>query len=820
METKEIDREYLGQLLLAQGFKTWFLYMFRVLEGKPFKVEAIHEDMFKLVQDILDMKITRAIENVPPRSAKTTMGKYIILYTFTVNPTAIFIYTSFNQGLLADISKELAALMEHPIYKAMYPQKITVEDIEASPIDEFWREYLREETKNKQNVYTNRRITTSKGGSVLFAAIGSQITGYGCFDYNTKIITEKGSLRIGEIVERKIKTKVLSYNFKEKKNEWKDIFDYVKNDESDFLRITIDSGETINATPDHVFYLSDGTEIRADKLKPGLELMSYSLDGRNGYREFLRNILSRIILIKDKTNIGFRELFKNPILKACGFISLKTDTVGNASPNKTAFDIRNRGSRYAECLSNFLVRTFIPSNINSIARPNLLKLPVLGKFIKSVFCGCSITKVFNSIVSRVRVDMSALKIGMPDKSKQNEPMNANGLLAIINKKCNTFISFLGSLLFDHRIRARAVNISKFANKISRKPRNRKILNIVKNHEKSPSYCVTLWDNNNFYLSESQVLVHNCGVRGAKTFSGGLIIDDANKPADIYSQTMRDKCLRYFEETLLSRLNDSKTLILNIQQRLHIEDLSGHLKRKYGYPSLVKPLLDINGVCQLPSQYSPERIAELRTDETMFQAQYQQEPTVEKGRIIKRDWWQRYSRDTETVKGQLILTADTAFKETKTADYSVIQTWELRKDKMLLRDMKVGKWEFPELIQQAKNMWSKWTNSDWVNRAQYFFIEDKASGTPLQQTLSSEGINAIAWTPQEYDYPDNKVARTKTLSWDVYRGMVYLPENDDMAEYLINEASLFAEDMSHSRDDSVDSASMAHSVWKYNGGGQD
>ena len=491
METKEIDREYLGQLLLAQGFKTWFLYMFRVLEGKPFKVEAIHEDMFKLVQDILDMKITRAIENVPPRSAKTTMGKYIILYTFTVNPTAIFIYTSFNQGLLSDISKELAALMEHPIYKAMYPQKITVEDIEASPIDEFWREYLREETKNKQNVYTNRRITTSKGGSVLFAAIGSQITGYGC-----------------------------------------------------------------------------------------------------------------------------------------------------------------------------------------------------------------------------------------------------------------------------------------------------------------------------------------GVRGAKTFSGGLIIDDANKPADIYSQTMRDKCLRYFEETLLSRLNDSKTLILNIQQRLHIEDLSGHLKRKYGYPSLVKPLIDINGVCQLPSQYSPERIAELRTDETMFQAQYQQEPTVEKGRIIKRDWWQRYSRDTETVKGQLILTADTAFKETKTADYSVIQTWELRKDKMLLRDMKVGKWEFPELIQQAKNMWSKWTNSDWINRAQYFFIEDKASGTPLQQTLSSEGINAIAWTPQEYDYPDNKVARTKTLSWDVYRGMVYLPENDDMAEYLINEASLFAEDMSHSHDDSVDSASMAHSVWKYNGGGQD
>lgn len=470
----EIDREYLGQLLLEQGFKTWFLYMFRVLEGRPFKVEPIHDDMFQLAQDVLDQKIIRANENVPPRSAKTTMCKYIVLYTFTVNPKANFIYTSFNQGLLADISKELAALMENPIYRAMYPQKISYEFLEASPVDDFWRDYFQKQKKDKENVYTNRRITTAQGGSILFAAIGSQITGYGA-----------------------------------------------------------------------------------------------------------------------------------------------------------------------------------------------------------------------------------------------------------------------------------------------------------------------------------------GIRGGKGFTGALIIDDANKPADIYSQTMRDKVLRYFEETLLSRLNDSDVLIFNIQQRLHIEDLSGHLKRKYGYYTLSKPLLDINGVCQIPSQYKPERIAELQKDQNMFQAQYQQEPTAEKGRIIKRDWWQRIPKE-EPVNGQLIITADTAFKETKTADYSCIQVWELRKDKMIMRDMYIDKWEFPELIQHAKFVWNKWTNPDWINRAKYFFIEDKASGTPLQQTISNEGINAIAWRPQDFDYPENKVARTKMASWDVLRGLVYLIEGDDrvdyMAEYLITESSLFAEDMSHTHDD--------------------
>lgn len=489
MMATEIDKEYLGQVLLKQGFKTWFLYMFRVLEGKPFKIEAIHDDMFEFFQDLVDQKTTRANLNVPPRSGKTTMCKYLVLYTLTMWPEAKFIYTSFNQGLLSDISKEIANLMEHPIYRAMYPLRIHTEAVEASPIDSFWRDYL--QTEYKKNVYTNRKISTAKGGEVLFAAIGSQITGFGA-----------------------------------------------------------------------------------------------------------------------------------------------------------------------------------------------------------------------------------------------------------------------------------------------------------------------------------------GLRGAKRFSGALIIDDANKPSDIYSQTMRDKCLRYFEETLLSRLNDSNVLIFNVQQRLHLEDLSGHLIRKYHYYTLRKPLIDIHGNCQIPSQYTEARIQELKIDESAFQAQYQQEPTAERGLIMKRDWWRYYNPSETPVDGQLILTADTAFKETKTADYSCIQVWELRKDRMLMRDMVVDKWEFPELIQNAKEMWRKWTNQDWINRAQYFFIEDKASGTPLQQTLQNEDINAIAWRPQDFDYPENKVARTKTASWDVFRNLVYVPQDDRMSEYLVNEASLFAEDMSQSHDDSVDTFTMAHSIWKFYGGGVD
>lgn len=483
----EINREYLGQLLLQQGFKIWFLYMFRVIEGKPFIMEPIHDEIFELFEKIEKREIIRANLNVPPRSAKTTCCKYFIDYSLLKNPKCKFIYTSFNQNLLSDISKEMAAMMENPIHRAMYPGIYKTEDLEENPVDDFWKEYINRE--NHKNTYTNRKITTARGGEILFAAVGSQITGFGA-----------------------------------------------------------------------------------------------------------------------------------------------------------------------------------------------------------------------------------------------------------------------------------------------------------------------------------------AVRGSKEFSGGIIQDDLNKPADIHSQTMRDKVLRYFEETLLSRLNDSDGLILNVQQRLHIEDITGHLIRKYNFYTLRKPLIDIHGVCQIPSQYTEQRIQELKFNDSMFQAQYQQEPIAERGLIIKRDWWKFYK--DEKVNGQIIMTADTAFKVSKTSDYSCIQVWELRKEKMIMREMLVDRWEFPELIENAKKLWEKWQNPNFLNKAQYLFIEDKASGTPLQQTLIREGINAIAWRPGEYEYPDDKVGRTKTLSWDVFRGMVYLPEGDPMSEYLINEAALFAEDNSQSHDDSVDTCSMAHSIWKFYGGGSE
>ena len=191
--------EYIGQVALELGFKGWFLYMFQSIEGHPFICEPIHEKLFEYVEKVFSGEITRLNINVPPRSGKTTIAKYMLIYSLTINPKSNIIYTSFSQSLLTDIATSCCNILEHPIYKSLYPSNIHLEEEEVAPIDDFWAEVLKKE--NGRNTYSSRRIITAQGGTVIFSAIGGQITGYGAGQ--RVFLPGSGSGRIsGEFADR------------------------------------------------------------------------------------------------------------------------------------------------------------------------------------------------------------------------------------------------------------------------------------------------------------------------------------------------------------------------------------------------------------------------------------------------------------------------------------------------------------------------------------------------------------------------------------------------------------------------------------------
>ena len=300
---------------------------------------------------------------------------------------------------------------------------------------------------------------------------------------------------------------------------------------------------------------------------------------------------------------------------------------------------------------------------------------------------------------------------------------------------------------------------------------------------------------------STITGHGAGIRSNKGFSGALIIDDANKPADIYSKTMREKVLRYFEETLLSRLNDSSTPIINIQQRLHLEDLSGFLQKSYNFNTLKRPLVDNNGVCLLPKQYTPDRIVELQKNNYMFKSQFQQEPITAGGQVIKSEWFNFYDTLQGLQPTKLFFTADTALKTGEQNDYSVFCAWIIANNNLYLIDILRGKWEVPDLKKIAVNFINKYKAGLNNKLFNCMYVEDKASGTGLIQELKRDITLPVIPVQRTKD----KYTRLMDVISYLEAGRVYLPFNKDYAinKDLIAECEEFTQDFTHKNDDIID-----------------
>jgi predicted phage terminase large subunit-like protein len=316
------------------------------------------------------------------------------------------------------------------------------------------------------------------------------------------------------------------------------------------------------------------------------------------------------------------------------------------------------------------------------------------------------------------------------------------------------------------------------------------------------------------------------VGGTLTGRGGdlIIIDDPIKPQDAQSKPVREKCIQWYENTLLSRLDDKQRGgIILVMQRLHMDDLSGHLLPKGGFEHLCLPAIAEqketiplgNGhvhVREIEDVLDPVReplsaLETLRNGMTplVFSAQYQQRPIPLAGNLIKRDWIKYYDAgNVPWEAGEYHVTSwDTAMKSSELADYSVGTVWTVQESarRIYLIDLVRGRFEFPELVAAAVKLHQKW---DFRNpkRNHKLIIEDKGSGTSLIQALKSERI---------YHYPYNlgvhgdKLMRLEAQTVYFANGIVRFPKQAPWLDQLLEELLAFP-GVKH--DDQVDSISQA------------
>lgn len=238
------------------------------------------------------------------------------------------------------------------------------------------------------------------------------------------------------------------------------------------------------------------------------------------------------------------------------------------------------------------------------------------------------------------------------------------------------------------------------------------------------------------------------VGGTLTGEGGdiLIIDDPHNPQNVLSEKQRDKVLKWYDNTFSSRLNNKKNgAIIVVMQRLHENDLSGHLLEKGGWvhlnlPAIFEEETTINignfnkiikkGELLFEKREGREEIERIKKDmgEYVFNCQYQQKPMTENSGIFSKKWLQYYNENINFEN--IYLSFDTAIKAGINNDPSVCTIWGKYKNNYYLIDLYREWLEYPDLKRKSIQLINKW-------QPRAVLIEDKASGQSLIQDLKKE-----------------------------------------------------------------------------------
>lgn len=307
-------------------------------------------------------------------------------------------------------------------------------------------------------------------------------------------------------------------------------------------------------------------------------------------------------------------------------------------------------------------------------------------------------------------------------------------------------------------------------------------------------------------------------------------------ADSNSKTARDACLYWWDNAFCNRVNDlqrSKRFI--IMQRLHEDDLSGHLLKQASTAHLILPMefdperadprdpRTLPGELLFPARFPESVLVEerRRLGTWGYSGQMQQAPVPAGGGMFPFGWWRFWSRMSTTVAGprpegctslpprrlpahfsSLTMSVDATFKEAATSDFVVITVWgRERADSFLLHVFR----ERAGLNNTIKAMREIYKAFPDIHR---ILVEDKANGTAVIETLKSEWSGIVPIEPS-----GGKDARAAACQPEIESGNVYLPEGAPWLAAFLEEFGKFPKG---SHDDQVDSVSQYLNYERHSG----
>lgn len=373
-------------------------------------------------------------------------------------------------------------------------------------------------------------------------------------------------------------------------------------------------------------------------------------------------------------------------------------------------------------------------------------------------------------------------------------------------------------LLSSNLGSNSCNDSSGDNRIPFKMGYRRIKSIVNIHNK-PSYCLSVKNVNNFFITRSKILVHNCGVHGDE-WGGCVVIDDALNPLFFNSEIKKRIVKESYETVFSKRLNNpTKTPIIIIMQRVAVDDLVGYVLDKYGNDFEVIKVPALDDTVNPPRSFWESKfpvemlLKEQLANPAVFAAQRQQEPVLYNGNMFKAEWFKFYHYMPGTQYREVFMASDTAFRSSETADNTAIGLWGRTMDtnRLHLIDLLYGKISSEELVRKFMTFYRTWNGRVGNHqRITSVWIEDAASGMRLIEDLKRiGGIPVRRFKPRGRD----KMMRIMDMKPMIESGNILFPENAShrVSQAVMKELLLLTEDGKAKHDDIADMIAQASEV---------
>lgn len=339
----------------------------------------------------------------------------------------------------------------------------------------------------------------------------------------------------------------------------------------------------------------------------------------------------------------------------------------------------------------------------------------------------------------------------------------------------------------------------------------------------------------------------------------VIVDDPLSAKEAPSKLARQEAIYWWDKVMSSRLNDmNRGARVIIMQRLHENDLAGHVLAEGGYEHLCLPSefdprrrartyhdLPVGapegrahsqvapapttrerrllwqdprteeGELLFPALFPPSVLAQAKKDlgSDGFAGQHDQRPAPDGGGRFKRAWWRFWKPDgaasdaarrpegcsdgparTVPPLDTVIISLDAAFKATDSADFVVFQVWGAAQADRYLLAQVRARMSFTETVETFRRLSRDWPDADRK------LVEDKANGSAVVSTLQHEIAGILAVNPE-----GGKEARAAAVQPQVESGNVYLPDGAPWLDAFVEEFAAFPRGR---HDDQVDALSQA------------